>query len=129
MAANKQQGQGFGLFLAALTLTCVGIAYASTGGGKVALIVGLILLAAAFLMFFKLKPLEGKIALGSQPAAMKLVGVVVTVAGWLVVLFGLHVTASVGGRMILSLVGLAISLVGVLGILPAACNKNAIWKA
>ena len=128
MAANKQQGQGFGLFLVALTLVCAGL-YLTGGLGTALLIVGLVLMAATFFMFFKLKPLEGKIALGSQPAAMKLIGVLVTVAGWLVVLFGLHLTAGVGGRMILTLVGLAISLVGVLGILPVACNKNAIWKA
>jgi hypothetical protein len=37
--------------------------------------------------------------------------------------------SGVAGRMILALVGLAISLVGVVFVLPAACNKNAIWKA
>lgn len=80
-------------------------------------------------MFFKLKPLEGKTALGSQPAAMKLIGVVLALGGWVVVLFGLHLTASVSGRMITSLVGFAITLVGVLYVLPTAASKNAIWKA
>jgi hypothetical protein len=129
MAANKQQGRWFAMFLIGLTVACAGIAGFSSGLGKVALVVGLIILAASFLSFLKLKPLEGKIALGAQPAGMKLVGVLVTILGWLVVLFGLHLTPSVGGRMITSIVGLVISLAGVLIILPAACNKNAIWKA
>lgn len=129
MAANKQQGQWYGLFLAGLTVTCAGLAGFSSGIGKVALVLGLIILAVTFWRFLQLKPLEGKIALGAQPAGMKLAGVAVTVLGWLIVLFGLHLTSGVGGRMVTTIVGLIVSLVGVLGILPAACNKNAIWKA
>jgi hypothetical protein len=129
MAANKQQGQSFGVFLVGLTVACAGVMDFSSGGGKVTLIVGLVLLAISFWQFVKIKPLEGKIALGAQPAAMKLAGVAVTVLGWLVVLFGLHLTSSVGGRMVTTIVGLIVSLVGVCVILPTACNKNAIWKA
>jgi hypothetical protein len=129
MAANKQQGRSFGLFIAGLTTACAGVAYFSSGLGKVALILGIVVLAVTCWKFFKLIPVEGKVALGSQPAAMKLVGVVVTLLGWVVVLYGLHLTSSVGGRMATSIIGLIVSLVGVLLILPAACNKNAIWKA
>jgi len=129
MAANKQQGQWFGLFLAGLTAACAG-AYDFSGVlGKLALVVGLVVLAISFLRFLKLKPLEGKPALGSQPALMKLIGVVVVAGGWLLVLFGLHITAGVGGRLIIALIGLAVSLFGMIYILPAACNRNAIWKA
>jgi hypothetical protein len=129
MAANKQQGQWFGLFLSGLTVACAGMAGYSSNIGKTALVLGVVILAASFWKFLKLKPLEGKIALGSQPAVVKLVGILVTVFGWLVVLFGLHLTSGVGGRMVLSIVGLIISLIGIGVILPAACNKNAIWKA
>jgi len=129
MAANKQQGQWYGVFLAGLTVACAGIYQFSSGIGKVALVVGLIILAATFWKFLQLKPLEGKIALGAQPAAMKLAGVVVIILGWLIVLFGLHVASGVGGRMVMTIVGMIVSLVGVIGILPIACNKNAIWKA
>jgi hypothetical protein len=129
MAANKKQGQWFALFLIGLTAACGGIAGFSSGLGKVALLVGLLILVASFWSFFKIKPLEGKIALGAQPAGMKLLGILVVLLGWGVVLFGLHLTPSVGGRMVISLVGMAISLVGIIFILPAACNKNAIWKA
>jgi hypothetical protein len=129
MAANKVQGTWFAIFLAGLTITCAGIAVLSGGLGKFLLLLGVLMLAASFLQFHRIKPLEGVVALGAQPATLKLVGVLVTLLGWLVVLFGLHVVSSVSGRMIAALVGLAISLVGVLGILPTACNKNAIWKA
>jgi hypothetical protein len=129
MAATKQQGRWFGMFLAGLTLGCAGLAGFSSGIGKAALVLGLIILAASFLKFLQLKPLEGKVALGAQPAGMKLVGVVVTILGWLIVLFGLHIASGVGGRMVTTIVGMIVSLVGVIGILPAACNKNAIWKA
>lgn len=129
MAANKQQGQSFGLFLVGLTVACSGLAWISQGLGKASLVAGLIILAIAFVRFVTIKKLEGPIALGAQPAPMKLAGVAVTVAGWLIVLFGLHVTKAVGGRMVIALLGLAIALVGTLVILPSACNKNAIWKA
>ena len=129
MAANKQQGQWFGLFLAGLTAACAGLAGFSSGIGKVALVIGLIVLAVSFWKFLLLKPLEGKVALGAQPAGMKIVGVLVTIFGWLIVLFGLHVASGVGGRLVTTIVGMIVSLVGVIGILPAACNKNAIWKA
>lgn len=129
MAANKQQGQWFGLFLAGLTAACAGIYGISSGIGKVALVIGLIVLAVSFAKFLKLKSLEGKAASGAQSELMKGLGVLVTVGGWVLVLFGLHIASGVGGRLIFTLIGLAISLVGVIGILPAACNKNAIWKA
>jgi hypothetical protein len=99
------------------------------GLGVALLIVGLVILATSFAMFIKIKPLEGKPALGSQPAVMKLVGAALSAGGWIVALLGLHLTASVGGRMVIAIVGLAISLVGVIIVLPSACNKNAIWKA
>jgi hypothetical protein len=129
MAATKQQGQWFGLFLIGLTATCGGIYGISSGTGKIALALGLLVIVVSFVRFLGLKPLEGKIALGSQPAGMKAVGLLVVVAGWLVALFGLHLASGVGGRMVFAIVGLAVSLIGVVFILPAACNKNAIWKA
>jgi len=36
--------------------------------------------------------------------------------------------ASTGGRIIFALLGIGVSLVGVIYILPAAFNKNAFWK-
>jgi uncharacterized membrane protein YgaE (UPF0421/DUF939 family) len=60
---------------------------------------------------------------------MKLAGVAAALLGWLIVLFGLHLTASVSGRMTTTIIGFAISLAGVLYFLPTASSKNAIWKS
>lgn len=129
MAATKSQGRAFALFMSGLTAACAGIAYFSLGSGKLALLVGLVVVALSLGVFLKIKPLEGKVAIGAQPAAMRLAGVAVVVLGWLTVLFGLHLTASVSGRMVTTLIGFAVSLVGVLYVLPTASSKNAIWKA
>ena len=128
MAATKSQGRAFTLFMVGLTTATAGIAYISSGSGKLALVVGAIVLVASVVMLRRLKPLEGKVALGDQPAVLKLAGLAVVALGWLTVLFGLHLTTSVPGRMTTSIIGLAISLVGVLFVLPMAANKNAIWK-
>src|SRR4051794_24561392 len=106
MAANKQQGVWFGWFLAGLTAVCAGLGGIAGGLGKVSLVVGLLLLAASAVKFMAIKKLEGPIALGSQPAATKIIGLAVTVVGWLVVLFGLHLSQGVAGRMVIALVGL-----------------------
>lgn len=129
MAATKTQGTTFTLFMGGLTAACAGIAFFSSVAGKAALALGFICLAVSFANFLKIKPLEGKIAEGTQPTVMKLAGVAAALLGWVVVLFGLHLTASVSGRMTTTILGLAISLVGVLYLLPKASNKNAIWKS
>jgi hypothetical protein len=129
MAATKSQGKQFTLFMAGLTAVCAGIAFFSSGAGKVALIVGAAALIAALWGLFKIKPLEGKTGGGPQPAVMKLIGLAVVLGGWLFVLFGLHLTAGIGGRMATSIVGFAVSLFGICYILAPAVSKNAIWKA
>lgn len=129
MAATTAQGRSFAFFTAGITVAAAGLAYVATGAGKLALVIGLVIVAVSMFAFFKIKPAEGKVAARPQPALMKLGGVAVVLVGWLIVLFGLHLTPSVGGRMTLTLIGLAVSLVGVIGILPAAANKNAIWKS
>ena len=129
MAATKSQGKDFTLFMAGLTAVCAGIAFFSSGAGKVALVLGAVAVVVALWGFFKIKPLEGKTGGGPQPAVMKLIGVAVVLGGWLFVLFGLHLTASVGGRMVTSIVGFAISLAGICFVLAPAVSKNAIWKA
>jgi hypothetical protein len=59
---------------------------------------------------------------------MKLVGAFLAAFGWIVTLLGVHFVDSTGGRLAFALIGIAVSLYGILGILPAAFNKNAIWK-
>jgi hypothetical protein len=128
MAATKSQGKAFTLFMVGITAAAAGIAYLSSGSGKMFLVVGLAILIGSFGIFLKIKPLEGKPALGDQPAVLKLIGVALALLGWVTVLFGLHASTSVSARLVTSLIGIAISLVGSLFILPMAANKNAIWK-
>jgi hypothetical protein len=78
--------------------------------------------------FLKIKPLEGKPAQKTSSTTTKLLGAFVAAFGWVLTLFGLHITQSVGGRIVLALVGIAVTLFGIIYILPAAFNKNAIWK-
>ena len=60
---------------------------------------------------------------------MKLVGLLLAVAGWLIPVVTLVVTQSMAVRMTVSMLGLAIILVGVLVVLNKAHLKQAIWKA
>ncbi len=114
MAASKAQGRSFTVFLVGLTLACAGLATWSGGSGKLLLIVGVAGLVASLVMSRRIKPLEGKVAQRPGGEAAKL--------------GGLQVVASTGGRIALALVGIATSLYGIVVILPAALNRNAIWK-
>ncbi len=49
--------------------------------------------------------------------------------GWVITLFGMHLTPSTGGRIVLAFVGIGVSLFGIIVVLPAAFNKNAVWKS
>jgi hypothetical protein len=128
MAANKSQGSYFGLFLAGSTVLCAGIAYFEGGTGKALLALGAIAVVGSLFGFMGIKPLEGKTAMKPGPEGMKLVGAAVAALGWVLTLTGIHLTASTGGRIIFALLGIGVSLVGVIYILPAAFNKNAFWK-
>ena len=57
-----------------------------------------------------------------------LIGLLVTFLGFLISLFSLALTSSVGGRLALVLLGLGISLFGIMGLLNKHYLKNAIWK-
>jgi uncharacterized membrane protein YgaE (UPF0421/DUF939 family) len=59
---------------------------------------------------------------------MILAGIVVTVAGWGLAVASLGITQSTGARLGLVLVGIAISLLGILGVLNQHYMKHAIWK-
>ena len=59
---------------------------------------------------------------------MKLVGILLALAGWLIPVAALSITLPVGGRLIVSLVGIGISLIGILVVLNGAHQKHAIWK-
>lgn len=59
---------------------------------------------------------------------MALVGLVVTLAGFLVAASSVGVMASSGGRLGMVLVGIVVSLFGIIGVLNPAYQKDAIWK-
>ena len=59
---------------------------------------------------------------------MILAGIVITLLGFLISVFSLSMSSSVGGRMVIVLVGLAVSLFGIIGVLNRAYMKNAIWR-
>jgi hypothetical protein len=128
MAANKQQGNYFGLFLVGATVLCAGLAYLDSGSGKALLALGAIVLIGSLFGFMGIKPLEGKTALQSNPTSMKLIGAAVCALGWILTLLGLHITDGTGGRIVFALLGIGVTLVGIIFVLPAAFNKNAVWK-
>jgi len=59
---------------------------------------------------------------------MGIVGILVTLLGFVIAVASLGLTQSVGGRMGMVLIGLAVSLFGILGIINPAYQKNADWR-
>jgi hypothetical protein len=59
---------------------------------------------------------------------MIIAGIVVTFLGFLISVFSLTATSSVSGRMIMVLIGIAVSLVGIIGVLNRAFLAKAIWR-
>jgi len=129
MAATKSQGRTLVLFMGGITAACAGGAFFGSGAGKAALIVGLSMLVASFAGGFKQKALEGPTAEKKQPLGLKLLGLALSLGGWLIMLVGVNVASATGGKLAVCLVGIAVSLVGVMGVLPKASVQGAIWKA
>jgi hypothetical protein len=128
MAASKSQGRYFGVFLVGGTVLCGGIAYAASGTGKLLLLAGAVILLASLAGFLKIKPLEGETALQPSPETMKWIGAAAAMLGWVVTIGGLHFVDGNGGRIALALLGIGVTLFGILYVLPAAFNKTAFWK-
>jgi hypothetical protein len=59
---------------------------------------------------------------------MKIVGLLLTVAGWLIPVASLTMTNSLGVRMVLCFLGMGACLVGILGFINGSYLKQAIWK-
>jgi hypothetical protein len=59
---------------------------------------------------------------------MKLAGIVAIFVGFLIAVASLGMTASMAGRFVMVLAGIAVSLVGLFGVLNRAYLKDAIWK-
>jgi hypothetical protein len=60
---------------------------------------------------------------------MKLVGLALVIIGWLLPIVTLPYTQSLKVRFVLALLGIAISLFGILSVLNKEHLKKAIWKA
>lgn len=128
MAASKQQGSYLFVFWTAITALCAGIAYSTEGFGKLVLVLGLAAVIISLVGFLKIKPAEGKTAGVPGNATLKLLGLAVALGGWFITIAGLHITTSVGGRMVFAIAGIAVSLIGVLGVLPVAFGKSMAGK-
>jgi len=59
---------------------------------------------------------------------MALVGIIVTFLGFVLAAASVGLTASNTGRLGMVLVGIVISLVGIMGVINPAYQKNAVWK-
>ncbi len=59
---------------------------------------------------------------------MAIAGLIVTLLGFIVAVASLGMSSSVGGRMVIVLVGLVLSLVGIIGMVNPAFQKKAVWK-
>ena len=60
---------------------------------------------------------------------MKLVGFLLALAGWLIPIVTVVLIQSTAVRMTASILGIAMTLVGILVVLNKAHLKQAIWKA
>jgi len=59
---------------------------------------------------------------------MAIAGLIVTLLGFLISVFSVSVSSSTSGRLIIVLIGLAVSLGGIIGLLKPAYMKNANWR-
>lgn len=59
---------------------------------------------------------------------MTAAGLALSLLGFFIAFASLGVTSSTGVRLVMALVGVAVSLVGSLGVVNQAYLKDAIWK-
>jgi len=59
---------------------------------------------------------------------MILIGILMTFLGFLLAVLSVGMTGSIAGRLVVVLIGLAVSLAGIIGVLNRAFVKNAIWR-
>ena len=59
---------------------------------------------------------------------MAILGILVTFLGFVISLLSLGMMSSVSGRLVMVLAGLAVSLIGIIGLLNPAYMKNANWR-
>src|SRR5438045_1966007 len=69
-----------------------------------------------------------RVSLNSEGGMMALVGLLVTFAGFLLAVASVGLTSSTSVRLVMVLVGIAVSLGGIMGLITPAYRQNAAWK-
>lgn len=59
---------------------------------------------------------------------MGIAGLIVTFLGFIIAVASVGMSSSVGGRMAIVLIGLVVSLVGIIGLINPAFQKKAAWR-
>jgi hypothetical protein len=59
---------------------------------------------------------------------MAIAGIIITLLGFLISVFSLSATSSTTGRLVIVLIGLVVSLIGIIGVLNPAYMRNAVWR-
>jgi cytochrome c biogenesis protein CcdA len=59
---------------------------------------------------------------------MIIAGIVITALGFLMSILSLGITSSVNGRLVMVLGGIAVSLIGIIGVLNRHYLSKAIWR-
>jgi hypothetical protein len=59
---------------------------------------------------------------------MRIIGILLALAGWLIPVVALSMTQSMAARFGACVLGIVISLVGILGVLNAFHQADAVWK-
>jgi hypothetical protein len=59
---------------------------------------------------------------------MAIAGLIVTLLGFIIAVASLGMSSSVSGRMVIVLVGLVVSLAGIIGLINPAFQKKAAWR-
>jgi Kef-type K+ transport system membrane component KefB len=122
MGAHPLQAVGIAVFLLGFTALAVGLGW----GGILYYAAAVLLVAVSIAILVKCKPLENMES-GENWSVIP-IGIIVTFLGFIISLLSLTLASSVTGRLTLVLLGIAVSLFGILGLLNRAFMKKAIWK-
>jgi hypothetical protein len=59
---------------------------------------------------------------------MGYVGILVTILGFIIAVASVGISSSNGARLAIVLIGIAVCLFGILGMINPAFQKNAVWR-
>ena len=59
---------------------------------------------------------------------MAFIGLIVTFAGFLIAASSVGIMTGTAGRLVMVLAGIVVSLIGIMGVINPAYQKNANWK-